>query len=58
MSELITLAKKAMKIVTRADSLKCAIDNEDMIRTASRGLSLIDDIAEVAIKLLTPKEET
>ena len=57
MSDLLTIAKKVMKTITRADSLACAIDKGDMIRTASRGLSLIDDVAEIAIKLLTPKEE-
>lgn len=57
MSELITLAKKVMKTVTRADSLVCAIDKGDAIRVASRGLSLVDDVFEIVTKLITPKEE-
>jgi len=56
MSELITLAKKVMKTVTRADSLLQAIDKADTIRIASRGLSLTDDIWEIVAKLLKPKE--
>ena len=57
MSELITIAKKLMKTVTRVDSLYCAIKSEDVIRASTRGLALIDDVVEIAIKLLTPKEE-
>lgn len=57
MTDLITIAKKVMKTVTRADSLIQAIDKGDAIRTASRGLSLVDDVAEVIINLLKPKEE-
>ena len=57
MSDILTIAKKVVKTITRADSLIQAIDKGDAIRTASRGLSLIDDVAEIAIKLLKPKEE-
>ena len=57
MSEILQIAKKVMKTVSRADSLLQAIDKADTIRIASRGLSLIDDVAEIAMKLLKPKEE-
>ena len=57
MSDILTIAKKVVKTVTRADSLIQAIDKGDVIRTASRGLSLVDDIAEVIINLAKPKEE-
>jgi len=61
MSELIEAGKKIMKTVTRVDSLLQALDKEDTVRIASRGLSLIDDVWELGIKLtkaLQPKEET
>jgi len=58
MSEYIEIGKKLMKTVTRVDSLLQAIDKADTIRIASRGLSLVDDVWEMATKLLTPKEET
>ena len=57
MSEILEIAKKVVKTVTRADSLIQAIDKADMIRATSRGLSLVDDIWELGTKLLTPKEE-
>ena len=60
MSEYFELGKKLMKTVTRVDSLLQAFDKGDKIRVASRGLSLVDDIWEMGIKLtkaLEPKEE-
>jgi len=57
MSEYIEIGKKLMKTVTRVDSLLQAIDKADTIRIASRGLSLVDDVWEMATKLLTPKED-
>lgn len=57
MSEILEIAKKVVKTVTRADSLLQAIDKGDIIRSTSRGLSLVDDIWEIATKLLKPKEE-
>jgi len=57
MSQYLELGKKIMKTVTRVDSLLQAIDKADTIRIASRGLSLIDDVWEMGVKLLTPKEE-
>ena len=58
MKELLTLGKKLMKTITRVDSVLQAIDKEDMVRTTSRGLSLIDDIWEIGKDLLKLKEET
>lgn len=58
MKELLTLGKKLMKTITRVDSVLQAIDKEDTVRTASRGLSLIDDIWEIGKDLLKLKEET
>jgi len=61
MSEMLETGKKLMKTITRVDSLLQAIDKQDTVRIASRGLSLIDDVWEMGIKLtkaLQPKEET
>lgn len=57
MSEYLKLGKKILKTITRADSVLQAIDKEDTVRIASRGLSLIDDIFEIGKDLLKPKEE-
>ena len=61
MSEILEIGKKLMKTVTRVDSLLQALDKEDKIRIASRGLALVDDVWEMGIKLtkaLQPKKET
>lgn len=60
MSEYLELGKKLMKTITRVDSLLQAVDKADTIRIASRGLSLVDDVWEMGIKLtkaLQPKKE-
>ena len=61
MSDILTVAKKIVKTVTRVDSLLQALDKADTVRVASRGLSLADDIWEMGkelTKALQPKEET
>lgn len=59
MSEYIKIGKKITKVIVRADSLKHAIEDEDTMRIASRGLSLADDlweIAEIGLKAIFTKE--